>query len=272
MAQIDQIIRLRQGTTEQWENWNPVLDRGEPGVDVWTGEIRVGDGTNYYLDLPISGASDASGIFTYNGWLQDTVLSESDLIDIVVRQEPTGGLGTKPLISDSRRITTRLDFEFQIPSGANETSRELKFDLDLLVSEDLLHPWWGQTALNEDYILDKATPFVGMHPGHDYQSTSEFSGAMVKKIIPYVTPYNSELSEYDEGYYDISRGFDAVFQWSVGDYLVEEDEVFEGLVFRVIYPEGSMSDLNRDISENNDLVEYRTTLEYSYLDLRHALG
>ena len=44
-------IQLRRGTSAQWAAANPVLAAGEPGVDLDTGEQRIGDGTTPWADL-----------------------------------------------------------------------------------------------------------------------------------------------------------------------------------------------------------------------------
>lgn len=47
-------FQLRRGTTAQWAAANPVLAAGEPGVDLDTGEQRIGDGATAWADLPIA--------------------------------------------------------------------------------------------------------------------------------------------------------------------------------------------------------------------------
>ena len=37
-------IRLRRGTTAQWTAANPTLQAGEPGVDLTTGTLKIGNG------------------------------------------------------------------------------------------------------------------------------------------------------------------------------------------------------------------------------------
>jgi hypothetical protein len=48
-------IALRRGTTAEWAAANPVLSAGEPGVDLDTGEQRIGDGATAWSALPIQG-------------------------------------------------------------------------------------------------------------------------------------------------------------------------------------------------------------------------
>lgn len=44
-------ILLRRGTTTEWSRVNPVLKSGEPGFDVDTGQLKIGDGTTPWLEL-----------------------------------------------------------------------------------------------------------------------------------------------------------------------------------------------------------------------------
>lgn len=44
-------IQIRRGTTAEWENSDPVLAAGEPGLDLDTGKLRIGDGTSAWTEL-----------------------------------------------------------------------------------------------------------------------------------------------------------------------------------------------------------------------------
>jgi hypothetical protein len=45
-------IQLRRGTTAQWAEADPILARGEMGVDTTTSESRIGDGVRPWSELP----------------------------------------------------------------------------------------------------------------------------------------------------------------------------------------------------------------------------
>ena len=45
-------IQYRRGTASQWAADNPVLANGEPGFEENTGVLRIGNGTDNWLDLP----------------------------------------------------------------------------------------------------------------------------------------------------------------------------------------------------------------------------
>lgn len=55
-------IRLRRGTAAAWAAADPVLARGEAGVDLDTGELRIGDGTAAWSTLTPIGAVDTADI------------------------------------------------------------------------------------------------------------------------------------------------------------------------------------------------------------------
>ena len=57
VERIDTRFQLRRGTTAQWADADPVLAAGEPGVDLDTGALRIGDGDTVWSALP-----DSSGI------------------------------------------------------------------------------------------------------------------------------------------------------------------------------------------------------------------
>lgn len=45
-------IRLRRGTASQWNQANPVLEAGEPGVERDTNKFKIGDGVRTWSNLP----------------------------------------------------------------------------------------------------------------------------------------------------------------------------------------------------------------------------
>jgi hypothetical protein len=51
-------IQLRRDTTENWESVDPVLAAGEVGVDLTTGQIKIGDGTASWSELDYYTGSD----------------------------------------------------------------------------------------------------------------------------------------------------------------------------------------------------------------------
>jgi archaellin len=51
-------IQLRRDTTANWEGVDPVLAAGEIGVDLTTGQIKIGDGSASWTELDYYSGSD----------------------------------------------------------------------------------------------------------------------------------------------------------------------------------------------------------------------
>ena len=61
-------IQLRRDTTANWTRVNPILDDGEPGLDITTNQVKYGDGANVWVDL--SYASGGGVTFNADGMLE----------------------------------------------------------------------------------------------------------------------------------------------------------------------------------------------------------
>lgn len=49
------IIKFRRATSAEWTTINPTLREGEPGFEMDTGKLKVGNGTTAWKDLPYIG-------------------------------------------------------------------------------------------------------------------------------------------------------------------------------------------------------------------------
>lgn len=65
---IKTTFKVKRGSKERWEEVNPILAAGEPGCELDTHKLKVGDGSTAWNDLPYVGH--------YNGPTVDTDLSE----------------------------------------------------------------------------------------------------------------------------------------------------------------------------------------------------
>ena len=52
---IKMTYQLRRGTSSTWTKNNPLLLAGEPGYELDTHKVKIGDGTSYWKDLPYIG-------------------------------------------------------------------------------------------------------------------------------------------------------------------------------------------------------------------------
>jgi hypothetical protein len=51
-------IQLRRDTAVAWYDENPKLSQGEPGVEIDTGKLKIGNGTAFWNDLPYVNSTD----------------------------------------------------------------------------------------------------------------------------------------------------------------------------------------------------------------------
>ena len=61
-------IQLRRDTADNWDRVNPILEDGEPGLDITHNQIKYGDGATRWRDLNFSGGlPQADGVVTFPG-------------------------------------------------------------------------------------------------------------------------------------------------------------------------------------------------------------
>ena len=58
MATLNIRIQLRNDTAENWTTQNPVLLKGEMGVEIDTGKTKIGNGTDHWETLKYSGVDE----------------------------------------------------------------------------------------------------------------------------------------------------------------------------------------------------------------------
>jgi len=49
------VIKFKRGLSVSWETQNPILAAGEAGVEIDTGQLKVGDGSTPWNSLPYTG-------------------------------------------------------------------------------------------------------------------------------------------------------------------------------------------------------------------------
>ena len=59
---IKTTFQLRRGNAEVWAKNNPVLAAGEPGFELDTGKLKIGNGSDAYNDLPYLSADDVAAL------------------------------------------------------------------------------------------------------------------------------------------------------------------------------------------------------------------
>lgn len=82
MADVVKITyQLKRGKKETWENLNPILKAGEPGFEIDTGKLKIGDGVRTWMELDYIGETnlvpDENEVFEiYGGSATDNITLE----------------------------------------------------------------------------------------------------------------------------------------------------------------------------------------------------
>src|ERR1044072_9258260 len=97
MAVTVRTIQVKRGNAADWTSSNPVLQEGEPGVEIDTGKVKFGNGMARWSDLPYSGAS----IPPVWGAVTGTISDQSDLQTVLDSKQ--GTLGYTP-VPDTRTV------------------------------------------------------------------------------------------------------------------------------------------------------------------------
>jgi len=58
---MPQTIQLRRDTVANWLLINPILNQGEPGFEIDTGKMKIGDGINKWKNLNYTGSTGFTG-------------------------------------------------------------------------------------------------------------------------------------------------------------------------------------------------------------------
>lgn len=67
MAEVVKITyQLRRGASATWTKNNPLLAAGEPGYEVDTHKVKIGDGTSKWKDLPYIGEHNIVSYVSHN--------------------------------------------------------------------------------------------------------------------------------------------------------------------------------------------------------------
>lgn len=76
-------FQLRRGLAEVWKKNNPLLAKGEPGFELDTNRLKIGDGEKNYNDLPYIGEAevfnaDSGGAFPSIGRVNTIYKAEKE--------------------------------------------------------------------------------------------------------------------------------------------------------------------------------------------------
>ena len=141
----DYIFRLKRGQSSSWVDQNIVLAAGEPGVELDTHRMKVGDGVTPWKDLPYTGisADEARAIASETTHLSRVIVNSLEEIDIT---EPNAEKIIYMVPNIEQDGSNTYD-EYMIIGGSLEAIGTTKTDLLNYVSKEEAfdnRPDWNQ--------------------------------------------------------------------------------------------------------------------------------
>lgn len=96
MATLNIRIQLRNDTAENWTTQNPILLKGEMGVEIDTGKTKIGNGTDHWKTLKYSGVDEDTikGIINNN---------RSDFTEVVPNEGETDAQALARVITNPKK-------------------------------------------------------------------------------------------------------------------------------------------------------------------------
>ena len=87
-------LKIRRDNSTVWNLINPVLEQGEPAVELDTGRMKIGDGERPYIELPYTSSTGAGGISTIAwGDITGTIASNGALATALSNKEAKADKG-----------------------------------------------------------------------------------------------------------------------------------------------------------------------------------
>lgn len=128
------IFRLKRGQSISWANQNIILLAGEPGVELDTHRMKVGDGVTPWKDLPYTGitAEEARAIASEMSHLSRVIVDSLGDIDV----NAAGAEKTIYMILSSNPDDVSIYDEYMVIDGKLEAIGTTKTDLTGYATED----------------------------------------------------------------------------------------------------------------------------------------
>lgn len=87
-------LKIRRDNSTVWKHINPVLEQGEPAVELDTGRMKIGDGEHHYVELPYTSSTSTGGTTTVAwGDIIGTIASNDALATALSNKEDKANKG-----------------------------------------------------------------------------------------------------------------------------------------------------------------------------------
>lgn len=104
--------QLKRGTTQRWTEVNPILRQGEPGFEIDTGQLKIGNGINAWIDLPYVAGPNGTAVNLIP--VDGSIVIKDNTIDIGISSEPGNALLRK---TDGLYVGTNTSANYKVGPG-----------------------------------------------------------------------------------------------------------------------------------------------------------
>lgn len=139
----NRLIQLRRDSSPQWAAINPVLAAGEPGYDLDSSILKIGDGATPWNALELAAATAVSGD-TDQGWV-GVPISSSDMI--------------APTVTMSG---DKVQFAQPVAPNGNQRWVMARPETEGWINSEIRSLWWGPSTVGSGVVTQ---------PGHAHRVT-----------------------------------------------------------------------------------------------------
>lgn len=86
-------LKIRRDNSTVWKHINPVLEQGEPAVELDTGRMKIGDGERHYIELPYTSSTTGGTPTIAWGDIIGTIASNEALATALSNKEAKANKG-----------------------------------------------------------------------------------------------------------------------------------------------------------------------------------
>lgn len=260
---------LKRGTSADWARVNPVLMRGEPGIETDTMVFRIGDGSSRWLSLPGVTVNAARGLIDASGTIHTfEEISQITGLELVSVQElPSASASTMNkiyLVPSSSSTQTNIKDEYitirETEAGTGEYTYRWELigstAIDLDDYAPLDSPNFTGVPLAPDITGEDGSQIVNQRSLINFALNGPFQLAFpIEEIENLQDPLMSFCTLYSEEGNDFADIPSSILTVIVNDYVVPNGRYFNG---SVIGENGLWHIINGNlpvlILESNDLT------------------
>ena len=198
---IKTTFQLRRGQASVWEKNNPILAKGEPGVELGTLKMKIGDGTTPWNDLPYNAGATDWNELENRPFGEETTVTHSDALTWDGNTE-----GLVQFVRPQQPKASAPSFEFYKVYDFAPQLSDLQKGGMLETATPSAGSWTTEITSENVVIMN-----------HYYVIEVDYNSAMI--IVPENT--NDNGTELTKGVYFGYDGYAYFSKFSINDYTFE---------------------------------------------------